>query len=184
MLPGTSSNESLCGSTFLKNSSTVSGDSLYRAVGAASPKPIPPSSPFNSTTTVVQTRVPSVRAMAHVCASFKSSRWKFNFTAQTKAETGKRSNRVCARAKEKIRIGAAMSPTIRRTTSQFLCNKFGALQSQRDCVLQPRVARNELPWVEGRKLSNPERVPATALNTHRRDGRREGEPPSRKLASI
>src|SRR5215471_4996233 len=43
-----------------------------------------------------------------------------------------------------------------------------ALQSQRDCVLQPRVARNELPWVEGRMLSNPERVPATALNSHAR----------------
>src|SRR5262249_18109052 len=53
---------------------------------------------------------------------------------------------------------------------------ISALQSQRDCVLQPRVAlaapksdgggRNELPWVEGPTLSNPERVPATALNTH------------------
>jgi hypothetical protein len=57
-----------------------------------------------------------------------------------------------------------------------------ALQSQRDCVLQPRVAlaapksegggRNELPWVEGRTLLNPERVPATALNTYPEDGER------------
>jgi cytochrome c oxidase assembly factor CtaG/ferredoxin len=44
---------------------------------------------------------------------------------------------------------------------------FSALQSQRDCVLQPGVARNELPWVEGRTLSNPERVPATALNIYK-----------------
>src|SRR5438045_9161501 len=37
---------------------------------------------------------------------------------------------------------------------------FSVRQSQRDCVLQPRVARNELPWVGGRKPLNPERVPS------------------------
>jgi len=30
-------------------------------------------------------------------------------------------------------------------------------QSQRDCVLQPRVARDELPWVSRRKLNQPQR---------------------------
>ena len=29
------------------------------------------------------------------------------------------------------------------------------LQSQRDCVLQPRVARNELPWETGRRQTTP-----------------------------
>ena len=32
------------------------------------------------------------------------------------------------------------------------------LQSQRDCVLQPRVARNELPWVAARQVFNPNGV--------------------------
>src|SRR6516165_6867911 len=61
---------------------------------------------------------------------------------------------------------------------------ISVLQSQRDCVLQPRVApappklpsdggRNELPWVEGRTLSNPERVPATAQNKHEGRGDRK-----------
>src|SRR2546428_267974 len=31
-------------------------------------------------------------------------------------------------------------------------------QSQRDCVLQPRVARNELPWEIVPRCTNPERV--------------------------
>ena len=31
-------------------------------------------------------------------------------------------------------------------------------QSQRDCVFQPRVARNELPWVHRQSLLNPEGV--------------------------
>src|SRR5437660_10096906 len=32
-----------------------------------------------------------------------------------------------------------------------------ASQSQRDCVLQPRVARNELPWVRGAGSQQPQR---------------------------
>ena len=40
---------------------------------------------------------------------------------------------------------------------------FSGRQSQRDCVLQPRVASNELPWVEGQGPLNPERVPAMTL---------------------
>ena len=32
------------------------------------------------------------------------------------------------------------------------------LQSQRDCVLQPRVARHELPWVVAGKIFNPNGV--------------------------
>src|SRR2546427_10992899 len=39
-------------------------------------------------------------------------------------------------------------------------------QSQRDCVLQPRVARNELPWVGGPLNLNPERVAPETLNTN------------------
>ena len=34
------------------------------------------------------------------------------------------------------------------------------LQSQRDCVLQPRVARHELPWVQERSGFNPNGVVA------------------------
>src|SRR5258707_7071417 len=30
-------------------------------------------------------------------------------------------------------------------------------QSQRDCALQPRVARNELPWVKVQRESQPQR---------------------------
>src|SRR5882724_5720287 len=40
----------------------------------------------------------------------------------------------------------------------------GLMQSQRDCALQPRVARNELPWVEGQMNLNPEGVPPLTLN--------------------
>jgi hypothetical protein len=38
--------------------------------------------------------------------------------------------------------------------------KLTALQSQRDCVHQPRVARNELPWVWRRTNFNPNGVAA------------------------
>ncbi|NBV23228.1 MAG: hypothetical protein EBS05_15075 [Proteobacteria bacterium] len=41
---------------------------------------------------------------------------------------------------------------------QGLPKKLGALQSQRDCVLQPRVARHELPWVAVRQILNPNGV--------------------------
>src|SRR5262249_20274572 len=54
---------------------------------------------------------------------------------------------------------------------------FRGEQSQRDCVLQPRVARNELPWVGGRTLSNPERVPPSMFATFRVDNP-HCEPPS------
>src|SRR5436309_15518040 len=43
---------------------------------------------------------------------------------------------------------------------------FSVLQSQRDCVLQPRVVRNELPWVGGPSASNPEGVSPRTLNTY------------------
>src|SRR5882757_638721 len=33
----------------------------------------------------------------------------------------------------------------------------GCGQSQRDCVLQPRVARHELPWVSSSRLRQPQR---------------------------
>src|SRR4051794_1587780 len=39
-------------------------------------------------------------------------------------------------------------------------------QSQRDCILQPRVARNELPWVNRHQAVNPERVPPASPHTH------------------
>src|SRR6266478_1109912 len=38
-------------------------------------------------------------------------------------------------------------------------------QSRRDCALQPRVARNELPWVQSRRGLNPERVVAGLVRT-------------------
>ena len=36
-------------------------------------------------------------------------------------------------------------------------------QSQRDCVIQPRVARHELPWVAGRLVFNPNGVASRFL---------------------
>src|SRR6266566_6170310 len=45
-------------------------------------------------------------------------------------------------------------------------------QSRRDCVLQPRVARNELPWEIVPRYANPERVAAAVCGTeHRNTGR-------------
>src|SRR5436190_14939618 len=39
-----------------------------------------------------------------------------------------------------------------------------SLQSQRDCISQPRVARNELPWVSKQNLSNPNGVASNLRN--------------------
>lgn len=39
-------------------------------------------------------------------------------------------------------------------------NAVHFVEPQRDSVLQPRVARNELPWVRGPVKNNPERVVA------------------------
>ena len=38
--------------------------------------------------------------------------------------------------------------------------KLNLLQSQRDCVLQPRVARHELPWENEPGIHNPNGVAA------------------------
>ena len=56
---------------------------------------------------------------------------------------------------------AARAPSPPRLT---ITHKSGALfgQSQRDCVLQPRVARNELPWDHAWEFMNPEGVPDIA----------------------
>ena len=40
-------------------------------------------------------------------------------------------------------------------------------QSQRDCVLQPRVARHELPWVSAGTITNPNGVAARCLPARR-----------------
>src|SRR5207247_2367792 len=44
-----------------------------------------------------------------------------------------------------------------RLSFGLLCNT-AFLQSQRDCVLQPRVARNEQPWVAADRFLNPNGV--------------------------
>jgi hypothetical protein len=41
-------------------------------------------------------------------------------------------------------------------------------QSQRDCVHQPRVARNELPWVRAEKIINPNGVVSSVVNRERK----------------
>jgi hypothetical protein len=47
-----------------------------------------------------------------------------------------------------------------------LAATYTHLQSQRDCVLQPRVVRHELPWVRiGKNAINPNGV-APLLATH------------------
>jgi hypothetical protein len=49
-------------------------------------------------------------------------------------------------------------------TPRFGGNRSSILQSQRDCVLQPRVGElASLPWVGGRAHPNPERVPTRTL---------------------
>ena len=55
-------------------------------------------------------------------------------------------------------FGKMVMPT--RAANHFVgVNKMvgGAFQSQRDCVTQPRVARNELPWVNGKRNFQPQR---------------------------
>src|SRR5437870_4956709 len=44
---------------------------------------------------------------------------------------------------------------------------YTQFQSQRDCVCQPRVARNELPWVDPVRSINPEGVEAPSLKRRR-----------------
>jgi len=46
-------------------------------------------------------------------------------------------------------FGSEVSATARNVAAQ---------QSQRDCVVQPRVARNELPWVKDQEIFNPNGV--------------------------
>src|SRR5690349_17705746 len=43
-------------------------------------------------------------------------------------------------------------------TALILPHKFSIKESQRDSALQPKVARNELPWVTFRKIHNPNGV--------------------------
>ena len=65
-------------------------------------------------------------------------------------------------------IGFAETPALALLAAHAAKPIFVAqssLQSQRDCALQPRVARNELPWVGERTSPNPERVPPLTLNT-------------------
>src|SRR5437870_4760491 len=45
---------------------------------------------------------------------------------------------------------------------------YTQFQSQRDCVCQPRVARNELPWVGPIRSINPEGVEAPPLKHRHR----------------
>jgi hypothetical protein len=42
------------------------------------------------------------------------------------------------------------------------------VQSQRDCVLQPKVARHELPWENDANELNPNGVVARLADVHRR----------------
>src|SRR5262249_38159909 len=44
-----------------------------------------------------------------------------------------------------------------------------SFQSRRDCTTQPRVARNELPWVHIARISYPERVSSWQLILHGTD---------------
>ena len=46
----------------------------------------------------------------------------------------------------------------RKQETDGVLEKAAVLQSQRDCVLQPRVARHEQPWVTARNDFNPNGV--------------------------
>ena len=52
--------------------------------------------------------------------------------------------------------------------SKMNLHTFEQFQSQRDCVCQRRVARNELPWVGPVRSINPEGVEALPLNHRHR----------------
>src|SRR5437899_12740317 len=57
-----------------------------------------------------------------------------------------------------------------KTVYLFSAMCLAPSQSQRHCVLQPMVARNELPWVGGPLNLNPERVPPKTLNRYQGEG--------------
>src|SRR5205823_4400519 len=64
----------------------------------------------------------------------------------------------------------------RLESSELWLHLTRLFQSQRDCVLQPRVARNELPWESPRKGEfNPERVVALRPQTAGRSPSPRGE---------
>ena len=64
--------------------------------------------------------------------------------------------RSAGRRPERTGVGAPASWSAAVPSAP--CTRF---QSQRDCVCQPRVARNELPWVSPVRSINPEGVEAS-----------------------
>ena len=70
---------------------------------------------------------------------------------------------LCPPAQHK---GCEQRATLRKT-----CRSCSLLHPERMEITQPRVARNELPWVGGPLNLNPERVLSKTLNRYRREER-------------
>ena len=69
--------------------------------------------------------------------------------AKPKSQTASDNERPSDNAFRKFRAKANSGGTVGKST---------VLQSQRDCVFQPGVARHELPWVPGPIVFNPNGV--------------------------
>ena len=58
---------------------------------------------------------------------------------------------------ERMELISTMSDVPASLSASVLSARYADPQSQRDCVSQPRVARNELPWVRPEKDPQPQR---------------------------
>ena len=74
---------------------------------------------------------------------------------------------LCPPAQHK---GCEQRATLRKT-----CRSCSLLYPERMEITQPRVARNELPWVGGPLNLNPERVLSKALNRYSSGGEGWGD---------
>ena len=69
-----------------------------------------------------------------------------------KAESGKRKRGRTGKILTQRRKDAEAGKAESGNRQEGICG-----QSQRDCILQPRVARHELPWVSRKKSNQPQR---------------------------
>jgi hypothetical protein len=86
--------------------------------------------------------------------------------AVCKAWSAPVSERSTLRARRRVRFYSSLI-TSSRMAAPGDAAPYTRLQSQRDCVLQPTVARNELPWVAEKISTNPNGVVARRTSTGR-----------------
>jgi hypothetical protein len=80
--------------------------------------------------------------------------------------------RFCAAEKQKknqlpARTNTQTTATRKHFVSPNHTSHYPSEQSRRDCALQPRVARNELPWVDGIQIFNPNGLRRFAQSSHK-----------------